>query len=140
MVFILTLLVATQMQAQEDKERKRDEAIIKARIDQFVADFKSGNGEGFVDIFSDSYYAPEKKKGIIQSIQQMAQTYTIDYQIQVDEIKVDRDMAYEIGSYKSTLTPKAQGEIIRQAYDFLDIWEREEDGKWRITRAIKTKK
>ncbi len=138
LVLVALLLTTSRMHAQT--AGKKDEAVIKARIDQFVADFKSGNGAGFVDIFSDSYYSPQKKKGLIQSIEQMAQNYRIDYEIQVDEIKVDQDMAYEVGSFRSTLTPKAQGDVISESYDFLDVWERESDGKWRITKAMKIKK
>lgn len=138
-ISLLTLLI-TMITNGQNSQQQKDAATIKARIEQFVKDFKSGNGEGFVDVFSDKYYSTEQKAGIIQSISQMAQSYTIDYEIKVDDIKVDRDMAYEIGSYTSTLTPKKQGDAIRETYDFLDVWEREADGKWRITKALKTKK
>lgn len=129
----------SQSNSGMNKQQKKDKTQIEDRINQFVIDFKSGNGEGFADIFSDTYIPPEQKKAIAGSIKQMFDLYIIEYEININDIKVDVNMAYEEGWYRTTLTPRQQGDEIIEEYDFLDVWEKE-NGEWRITKALKTKR
>ena len=70
--------------------------------------------------------------------------------ITTDEIAVDRDLAYQIGSYSETfrlasgVTQQLQGRTLTSAAPqqvrgrFMFIWRRQPDGSWKIARAIGT--
>ncbi len=70
--------------------------------------------------------------------------------ITTDEITVDRDLAYQIGSYSETFqlasgaTQQLQGRTLTSAAPqqvggrFMFIWRRQPDGSWKIARAIGT--
>ncbi len=131
-----SLCMILQLAAQ-DNWRAEQEKIIRQRIDQFVLDVNSGNAEGFVDAFSDKLYSPQVKDGIKASVTQRSEVYEIDYEIHLNDVKVDNKMAYEEGWFRSVLVPKKGGESVVQEFDFLDVWELEEDGQWRIVKAMK---
>ncbi len=70
--------------------------------------------------------------------------------ITTDEITVDRDLAYQIGSYSETfhlvagVSQRLQGRELTAAAPqelhgrFMFIWRRQPDGSWKIARAIGT--
>ena len=115
-------------------------AKIYERIGVLKNAFESGDGESFVEIFSDKMYPKDVKIQIAKSVQEAPLQFEIVYEIYVDELKVDQMMAFESGWFRTTMTAKSGGDPIIQEFEFLDIWEMEEDGLWRITKAIKTER
>ncbi len=133
----ICLLCLTLYSVAQDDWQITQEKVIRERIDQFVESINSGDTEGFADAFSDKLYDPGTKAAIKTSVTQREETYQTKYSIQINEIKVDRNMAYEEGWFRNELIPKNGGESIIQEFDFLDVWELESDGKWRIIKAMK---
>lgn len=54
----------------------------------------------------------------------------------VCEVHVAGDWAFERGSYKITLSPRAGGEPVQDVGKYLTIYERQDGGQWRIARDI----
>lgn len=137
-VFVLVIFI-TKISLAQTYQVDQENAI-KQRIDQFVDDVNNSNAEGFVDAFSDKLYSRESKQGIKQTISQRGAYYDIEYSIHIKEVRVDKKLAYEEGWYRNVLTPKNGGDKIIEQYDFLDVWELEADGKWRIIKALKVER
>ena len=58
------------------------------------------------------------------------------YELARDRVQGADGMAYVRGQYAITLRPVGAPTSISDAGDFLEIWEREPDGMWRITEAM----
>ncbi len=132
----LVLLALLCMVNGVEAQTKQSEAI-KKRVRQLEADYNAGRAEAFADAFSDKLRDSESKKALITQVNQTHQFYNVTYVIDLEKIDADKKMGYEKGSFTLTLKPKGAGQEIVQTYNFLDIWELESDGKWRITNAIK---
>ena len=124
------------LEAQNNKQIE-EEKIIRSRIDRFVDAINNVNADEFIDTFSDKLYSVETKKGLKASVLDRAKYYDINYSIHLKEVKVDHKMAYEQGWFRSELIPKNGADPVIQEFDFLDVWELENDGKWRIVKAMK---
>ncbi len=133
------MIAISQRNKDSDFDRQQAKAAIEKRIYENVEAFNSGDGVGFADIFHSSYYNDEKRTAVVKNVSAMHQFYNVDYKITVDAVIVDQSMAYESGSYITTLVPKSGGETIIEEYKFLDVWEIDVDGKWRISKAMKVK-
>lgn len=58
-----------------------------------------------------------------------------DLQVKVygeKEIRIDGDLAYSTGNYLLSLTPKGSDSTIHTDFKFLEIYERQENGEWKI--------
>ena len=133
----LFLLILTLCTFAQDNWQATQEKLIRERINQFVNDVNQSNVDGFVDAFSDQLYSPETKSSIKASVIQRDKTFQTKYAIHINAIKVDQKMAYEEGWFRNELIPKNGGESVIQEFDFLDVWELESDGQWRIVKAMK---
>jgi len=60
-----------------------------------------------------------------------------DYQLEVEEIQGDGDLAFERGSASMTLTPP-EAPPSRSHINYLVIWRRQPDQSWRVAREIFT--
>jgi ketosteroid isomerase-like protein len=62
--------------------------------------------------------------------------FTASLTVQVDEIEVMGDRAFDRGVLRVELQPKGAGEAVIVERRFLEIWRREADGEWRVARAM----
>jgi uncharacterized protein (TIGR02246 family) len=62
-------------------------------------------------------------------------TYVIDASVSVEEVEVAGDLAFDRGSYRMKLTPKAGGPPIEDEGKYLDILRRQPDGSWKYARV-----
>jgi ketosteroid isomerase-like protein len=62
-----------------------------------------------------------------------AETYRIDETWTPIETVVDRDLAYQRGTYTVKATPRAGGEVRTSEGKFLRIYRRQPDGSWAMT-------
>lgn len=133
---LFTMFSLVSLMAQNNWQIEQ-EKIIRERIERFVEAINTADEDVFSDTFSDKLYSVETKKRLKASVIERANFYTINYYIHLKEIKVDDKMAYEEGWFRSELIPKNGSEHVIQEFDFLDVWELENDGKWRIVKAMK---
>lgn len=52
------------------------------------------------------------------------------------ETVIDRDLAYQRGTWTVTATPKAGGSTSHSTGQFVRIYQRQPDGSWRMTRDV----
>ncbi|MEK6155345.1 nuclear transport factor 2 family protein [Flavobacteriaceae bacterium 3-367] len=139
-VLILSLVASTGYgQSKLDKHRAQAKKELEKRIETFVKDFNAGNGEGFADIFSNRFYDAAQRQAVVKNVEGVHQYYEVHYELEIDTLIVDHHMAYDKGKIVTTLTPKGAGEKITETNAYMEIWEKEADGKWRIVDAIKHK-
>lgn len=138
--FIWVLLAVTALSTcnlMGQSENNEAAKAIKKRVEQLIVDYNEGNGEDFADVFSEKFYPAAQKQAIKLNVEQVHQIYEVDYSIKLEKIAADSKMGYEKGVFTLKLIPKAGGDEVVQRWEFLDIWELEADGKWRITNAVK---
>ena len=59
-----------------------------------------------------------------------------EYEHSFEERKIIGDWAFEWGSYSSVAVPKDGGESITSSGKLLRILKRQQDGEWKVARAI----
>jgi uncharacterized protein (TIGR02246 family) len=62
----------------------------------------------------------------------------LEYVLDIQEIKVLGDHAYQWGTYHYAMRPRAGGETIRTAGKLMRILQRQPDGSWKMYRGIAT--
>ena len=134
---IIMLLFAMCMMQEGLVAQNKQAKAIEKRVRQLEADYNAGKAEAFADVFSSKLYNEDQRKGLIDQVKQTHQFYNVTYRIDLEKIDADKKMGYEKGAFTLTLKPKNGGSETVQTFKFLDIWELESDGKWRITNAIK---
>jgi ketosteroid isomerase-like protein len=62
----------------------------------------------------------------------------LEWVFDFQEIKVCGDHAFEWGTYRGTMRPRAGGDAIRTNGKLLRILQRQSDGSWKVHRTIST--
>jgi uncharacterized protein (TIGR02246 family) len=62
----------------------------------------------------------------------------VEYLLDIQEIKVLGDYAFEWGTYQYSVRPRAGGETIRTGGKLMRILQRQPDGSWKMHRGIAT--
>jgi uncharacterized protein (TIGR02246 family) len=62
----------------------------------------------------------------------------VEYVLDIQEVKVLGDHAFEWGTYRYTMRPRAGGETIRTGGKLMRILQRQPDGSWKMHRGIAT--
>ena len=75
---------------------------------------------------------------IEKSRPQLAMIEPIEYVTEFEEIRVLGDYAYEWGTYRSRMRPRAGGEMISSGGKLLRILQRQRDGSWKMHRTMLT--
>jgi uncharacterized protein (TIGR02246 family) len=60
----------------------------------------------------------------------------VDWVFDFEEIKVLGDYAFEWGTYRGSVRPRAGGEAVRSSGKLMRILQRQPDGSWKIHRTI----
>jgi ketosteroid isomerase-like protein len=121
--------------------REAEQAIRRA-VEEFTTAYNSRNLEDLPAIFADDLIdmsaggptrtGEEARKHFVSRVATTHEDFTPHLVIQIDEIQVAGDWAYQRGSLVVTLEPRAGGETsyIRQRY--LEIWRKDVLGNWKI--------
>ena len=80
--------------------------------------------------------AASGRAAIEAQVQQEYSMMTIELSVAPGETKVAGDMAYDVGTHKIKLTPKAGGNAIEAAGKHVVTLARQADGSWKITNLI----
>jgi uncharacterized protein (TIGR02246 family) len=60
----------------------------------------------------------------------------LEYVLDIQEVKILGDHAFEWGTYRYAMRPRAGGETVRIAGKLMRILQRQPDGSWKIHRGI----
>jgi ketosteroid isomerase-like protein len=62
----------------------------------------------------------------------------VEYVLDIQEVKVLDDHAFQWGTYPYGMRPRAGGETVRTAGKLMRILQRQPDGSWKMHRTIST--
>ena len=62
----------------------------------------------------------------------------LDYVLDIQEVKVLGDHAFQWGTYRYALRPRQGGEAVRSSGKLMRILQRQPDGSWKMYRSIAT--
>lgn len=65
-------------------------------------------------------------------LENLFERFTAKLVVIVIEIRLQGDVAYDYGWHDFTLTPKDGGQPIRRRDRYVDIWRRNNEGKWKL--------
>jgi uncharacterized protein (TIGR02246 family) len=138
---LLSLALASPATAQGDSPAQ---AAIRAALTQWMADFNAGNADKVCGLFAPDLIAqyrgqPERDYGALcdllkRSLNDRSKTYA--YSLAIKEIIVAGDLAVVRLTWTLKVKPKdGAGEIISDEPG-MDIFRRQGDGSWKISRYI----
>jgi uncharacterized protein (TIGR02246 family) len=73
-----------------------------------------------------------------QRKEKMTAIEPLEYIVEFEEIKILGDYAYEWGTYRGSMRPRAGGEKISYGGKLMRILERQRDGSWKMHRTMMT--
>lgn len=118
------------------------EAIERITKD-FVAAYNAGDVKRVTDVYSpDVIYMyqgmanHEGREVLEQIFQGFFSQFTAQVVVHVDEIKVSGDMAFDRATFTVTATPKAGGTGMLTKGRLLEVWRKEQGGKWKAFRVM----
>jgi ketosteroid isomerase-like protein len=62
----------------------------------------------------------------------------LEYVVQFEEIQICGDYAYEWGTYRSRMRPRAGGDVMSGSGKLMRILQRQADGSWKMHRTMLT--
>ena len=75
---------------------------------------------------------------IAEAFRGMQRPEILEYVLDIQEVKVLGDHAFQWGTYDYSLRPHAGGEIVRTSGKLMRILQRQPDGSWKMHRGIAT--
>ena len=75
---------------------------------------------------------------IESSAEQMKAFEPVDYVVELEEITVSGEFAYEWGTYRGSVRPRGGGEATPYRGKLLRILRRQPDGSWKMHRTMMT--
>jgi ketosteroid isomerase-like protein len=119
-----------------------DVRAILSKIDRFAAALARGDADAAVATYADDLvYMPDGvatdhgKQGTRDAFRAMVAKYRVNLSVKTDEVTVCGAVAYDLGSVRLVLTPKAGGEPRTIEKRFLELWRKDKTG-WRVARVM----
>ena len=139
----LLLLPLVALSGCAAQPRSPDEAGFRQMVaERYVAPFKAGEYERWLEIFADDAVAMHNRKPADvgkPAIRAFARTVESHFRlarfdVSVSEVRVDGDVAWTRGEYTSEFVGKADGKSPWgvERGKFLLIWQRQPAGDWKI--------
>lgn len=104
--------------------------------------YRAGNIKRALAIFSDGYsemptglasFWGEEAKAVLQHrLKEMFARYRADLAVTIISISVMGNTAFDWGWHNLRLTAKKGGKTVTRKTRYLEIWQKEADGQWRI--------
>jgi len=120
-----------------------DRQAIAAAAAQFQAAENAGSVDQFRSYFADDLVMMGPNEPPVTGADSVAalmrvfhHTYAVQVEYHSQEIVVFGDWAFDRGTERYTLTPKAGGAPIRKSGNYLYLYRRQEDGSWKQSRVI----
>jgi uncharacterized protein (TIGR02246 family) len=123
-------------------QNKDIEAINKI-IEEYVAGYNTGDLQRVMDLWvDDAVVMPHGeptvlgKKAVEKWKAQYFDQYVFNLQSTSEELQVGGDWAFNRGSYLVAMTPKNGGSPVHEAGKFIQLFQRQEDGSWKVARDM----
>jgi ketosteroid isomerase-like protein len=62
--------------------------------------------------------------------------FNVDFALEVAELRVFADWAFERGTYRIGLSPKSGDGTLKDVGKYITLYQRQSDGSWKIARDI----
>jgi uncharacterized protein (TIGR02246 family) len=122
-------------------DREADIAAVNDIWPQYCASLIDGDMDRWISLWSDDgiQLPPETpaKKGkqkIREAMQPLVDLYQWNISIHPEETHVSGNWAFSRGNYSWAWTPRGEGENMEGRGKFLTIFQKTDDGSWRIAR------
>lgn len=129
--------------SQLEMDLKAEERAIQAVLDGNLVAFNAGDLEGFLSgLTEDAVAAPPNSpalvgKDTLRSVyKQFFEESDLDCSIQVEELVIADQWAYERSVWTCTSTTKETGGSVHMENENFSIYERQPDGSWKLARFI----
>lgn len=119
-----------------------DEEAISLAKTEFREAYNTGDVGRLLNVFADSFtnmsqgeasfYGAEGKAALRLRATNLFREFTAKSEVIIIGIVVLGDKAYDWGWHKLTLIPKSGGEPLTQRSRYLEIWQKNQAGKWQI--------
>ena len=73
-----------------------------------------------------------------QGREQMQAFIPVDYGVEIEEITIAGDYAFEWGTYRGAVRPRAGGDAMSYSGKLMRILQRQPDGSWKMHRTMVT--
>jgi uncharacterized protein (TIGR02246 family) len=120
-----------------------DRQAIAAATAQFQAAENAGSVDEFRSFFADDLVmmgpnSPPVTGGdtVAAQMRVFHEKFAVQVEYNSQEIVVSGDWAFDRGTERYTLTPKAGGAPIQKSGNYLYLYQRQEDGSWKQSRVI----
>jgi uncharacterized protein (TIGR02246 family) len=104
--------------------------------------YRTGDASRALEIFSNecsdmssgnaSFWGAEARAVLRHRVRQMFSQYRVELAVTIISIRIQGPLAFDWGWHKLTLTPRKGGQKITKRTRYLEIWQKETDGQWRI--------
>lgn len=109
---------------------------------EFREAYNTGDVNRLLAVFADSYsdmsegnpsfYGGEAKAVLQQRLRKLFARYRAHLAVTIISIRVQGSWAFDWGWHKLTLTPRAGRRSITKRTRYLEIWQKQDDGNWKI--------
>ncbi len=80
-----------------------------------------------------SFYGTEAQAVLKYRLKKLFARYRAELAVTIISIRVQGQLAFDWGWHKLTLTPKKGGRSITTRTRYLEIWQKDADGRWKTT-------
>ncbi|HYL11905.1 MAG TPA: nuclear transport factor 2 family protein [Terriglobales bacterium] len=104
--------------------------------------YSEGDVDGVLSVFGDAYsdmsaglasfYGPEARAVLKHRLKELFATYKAQLAVTIISIRVNGPWAFDWGWHQLTLTPKTGGTPIITRSRYLEIWQKDAEGRWKI--------
>lgn len=90
--------------------------------------------DGFGDMSSGraSFYGPEARAVLRHRLRRTFAAYRVQLVVTIISIRVQGQWAFDWGWHKLMLKPKNRGKSVTTRKRYLEIWQKQADGEWKI--------
>jgi len=140
LLFLLFIASCTPVVVWETAETEADVGKINKASEEFVAAAKANDAEGLVSLYAaDAVLMPPNEplskgsEGAQTWMRSFFDQFTMeDFNISAQKVVVSGDWAFRRGTFAMTVSPAGGGEQMQDVGKFIDIWQRQSDGSWKI--------
>jgi ketosteroid isomerase-like protein len=104
--------------------------------------YSEGDVDGVLSVFGDAYsdmsaglasfYGPEARAVLKHRLKELFATYKAQLAVTIISIRVNGPWAFDWGWHQLTLTRKTGGTPIITRSRYLEIWQKDAEGRWKI--------